>query len=100
MDCNEASAICAYIQALPDSDFSKDASSRKITLCSKLAEVDNKINAADYKAAIKKLMNDIRSKTDGSLGGNSQNDWITNPAAQAELSGSIDDLVDKLNALL
>jgi hypothetical protein len=46
-----------------------------------------------YNSAINKLLNDIRAKADGSLGGNPGNDWITDPAEQARLDEKVQGLV-------
>ena len=43
---------------------------------------------------------DIRSKCDGSVDGNPKNDWITDPATQAELCEMIDQMVAYLETLL
>lgn len=54
----------------------------------------------DYQGAIDKLENDIRSKCDGSLGGDSNNDWITDPEAQRDINVMIDKYIAYLVGLI
>ncbi len=89
--------ICAYIEALPDEAFDKDAGNQKNALCNKLAEVSNKIASKEYTDAINKLENDISTKADGN---DQPKDWITDPDAQSELCEMIDTLLDALKAQL
>jgi PKD repeat protein len=46
-----------------------------------------------------KLRNDIRAKADGSVGGNPNDDWITDPAAQQAICAIIDDIITYLESL-
>jgi outer membrane protein assembly factor BamB len=87
--------IIEYILGLDDDCFKNNADNRKNTLVNKLEEVRKMIMAGDYEAAISKLTNDIRPKMDGE--GN--NDWITCPDAQNDLTGMIDELIDYLRSL-
>lgn len=89
-----------YIQSLPDDAFKNNADQRKNAFSEKLAEVSELIESGQYQEAIDKLENDIRAKCDGSLGGNSKNDWIKDPEAQQEIVAMIDDLIAYLEALL
>lgn len=88
-----------YIQSLPESVFEKEATDRMSSLSSKFDEVGNWIEGGSYKNAIHGLEN-IRSKADGSLGGKSNDDWITDPGAQADLCDMIDTLIAALNAIM
>jgi hypothetical protein len=88
------------IQDLPDDAFDNNAVQMSNALSEKLDEVDDLIDDGEYQEAIDKLKNDIRSKCDGSLGGNPNNDWVTDPDAQEELCEMIDDLIDYLESLL
>ena len=55
--------------------------------------------AQEYQEAINKLQNDIRSKADGFVDGNSKNDWIVDPTAQGEICVMIDNLIYYLRSL-
>ena len=94
-----ASEIDSYIQSLPESVFEKEAEDRMISLSSKFDEVGNWIDSGDYRNAIHHLEN-IRSKADGSLGGKSNDDWIVDPEAQADLCELIDTLLAALNTII
>jgi hypothetical protein len=93
---DDIEAIDDYIQDLPDEIFRNNPDQRKNALSEKLNEVLDLIETERYQEAIDKLQHDIRVKADGSLGGNPKNDWITDPAAQLELSAMIDDLIAQL----
>ena len=86
-------ALDAYIQGLPAGAFNRNAKQRKNALDNKLEAVFDLIDAGDFQQAIDKLQNDIRVKADGSLGGNPNNDWITDPTAQQAICAMIDDIV-------
>jgi len=88
-----------YIQDIDDDAFKNNAEQRKNALSNKLEAVMALIDAGEYQDAINKLKNDIRSKCDGSLGGNPKNDWITDPDVQAELCAMIDALIAYLETL-
>jgi hypothetical protein len=92
-------AILDYIFDLPDWAFKNNAENRKNTLKSKFEAVMEQIDNEKYDSAIKKLKNDIRSKMDGSVDGNPNNDWITDPAAQQDLCDAIDWLIEYLEYL-
>jgi hypothetical protein len=89
-----------YIQILPVEAFKNNADQRKKALSNSLQAVIDLINAGEIQQAIDKLLNDIRAKADGSLGGNPNNDWITDPAAQQEICAMVDDIVADLQLLL
>lgn len=88
------------IQELPPEVFRNNADQRIDAFSDKFAEVIQLISTGQYQDAINKLQNDIRAKADGSLGGNPNNDWITDPAVQQRVCDMIDDLVAYLNTLL
>jgi hypothetical protein len=95
-----------YVREVPESAFSNNAEQRKNALYEKLIEneegnaVLQLIEAGHYEQALKKLQHDIRPKCDGSVGGNPNNDWITDPEVQGELIAMIDALIDYLESLL
>jgi len=82
-----------YIQDLAESSFRGPAAQRANSLSNKLEEVKNILDSDDPMGAVNKLINDIRDKMDGSLGGNPRNDWIVDAEAQADLCLMIDELV-------
>ena len=86
-------AIYDVIQSLPDNVFINNAEQRKNAFSEKFDEVFALIDAGEYEEAIDKLQNDIRAKCDGSLGGNPDNDWITDPEAQQQVCAMIDELI-------
>lgn len=51
-----------------------------------------------YNSALNKLLNDIRAKADGSLGGNPGNDWIVDPAEQVRLDEKVQELVSTIRS--
>ena len=93
-------AIDDVIQDLPGAAFKNNPDQRKNAFFQKLEEVIADIDAGLYLDAINKLQNDIRPKCDGSFGGNPNNDWITDPDAQAQLVPMIDSLIAYLQTLL
>lgn len=97
---NSASAINDDIQGLPADAFKNNPDQRKNAFSNKLDEVNAMIEAGEYHDAINKLRHDIRAKCDGSLEGHPNNDWITDPVAQAELCAMIDELIAYLETLL
>lgn len=82
------------IQNLPDADFSPPADERKDSLFNKLEAVFSMSTNGRYRGTVLKLLNDIRSKMDGSQGGDPGDDWIINPDAQAILAPLIDMLIE------
>jgi hypothetical protein len=54
----------------------------------------------EYQGAISDLISNVRSKADGYVDGKKSDDWIINPAVQAELCMKIDDLVAYLTYLM
>jgi len=85
-----------WIQELPDSAFKSPASSRRTALSNKLAAIETMFNHDSSRGATKKLLQDLRAKMDGSLGGNPKDDWITDPQAQSSLCAALDDLIASL----
>jgi hypothetical protein len=88
-----------YIQGLPDNAFDGNPSNRKKAFLNKFAEIENFSANGNYLEVIAKLKNDIRSKADGTIGGNPKNDWIKDSIAQEELCLKIDYLVTYLGKL-
>ncbi|MFC1640381.1 PKD domain-containing protein, partial [Gemmatimonadota bacterium] len=89
--------INEYIQDLPASSFNGPAAQHANALSNKLEAVKNILDNGDTMGAKNKLLNDIRAKSDGSLGGNPSNDWIVDAGAQEDLSLMIDELVAYLD---
>jgi len=89
------------IQNLSDESFTKPkvADARKKAFHNKLQAVTAMILADEFLDAIDKLTHDIRTKMDGSVGGNPKNDWI-DPEAQAELIEILDNFVATLEKWL
>ena len=89
------------IQNLSDESFTKPkvADARKKAFHNKLQAVTAMILADEFLDAIDKLTHDIRTKMDGSVGGNLKNDWI-DPEAQAELIEILDNFVATLEKWL
>jgi hypothetical protein len=88
------------IQIYPDEAFKNNPGQKKKTFSNKLDAVIKQIFEGNYQEAIDKLRNDIGAKADGALGGNPNNDWITDPEAQDDLWTMIGDLIDYLETLL
>ena len=91
-----------YIQSLPDSDFGKNpsiASQMKNALHYMLLDIILKIEGEEYNGAIQDLMNNVKEKMDGLPEGKNK-DWISDPAAQANLCMMIDDIVEYLSLYL
>ena len=51
------------------------------------------IDAQDYESAMKKLVHDIRAKTDGAADGAPENDWILDPLIQLDICSIVDNLM-------
>ena len=88
-----------FIQNLDDDVFRNNARQRRRALHNSLRAVIQLIDAGEFQQAIDNLL-DIRERADGSLGGNPNNDWITDPAAQQEICAMIDDIIINLQQLL
>jgi len=87
------------VQNLPEDVFKNRPDQRKNAFHNKLLEVQELINAGEYQEALNKLIHDIRAKTDGSVDGKSNDDWITDPTMQMELCALINELIAYLEAL-
>lgn len=92
--------INEYIQNLPDSVFKGKAEQRKNALKNMISAINKMLVNKAYQGATSDLINNIRSKADGHVDGNMNNDWITDPDVQAELCMKIDDLVAYLAYLM
>ena len=98
--------INEYIQDIPDDVFDNNPEQLQNALYEKLIEneegtaVLQLIDAGLYEEALDKLLHDIRPKCDGSVGGNPNNDWVTDPEEQAELLAMIDALIEHLETLI
>jgi PKD repeat protein len=99
-DVAEASSIIGqYIQSLPNTAFKSGAAKQKAAFDGLFQAVGKTLAAEQYKASITILKN-IRSKTDGYMGGSRTDDWIVQEAAQREICHMIGDLTAYLQYLL
>jgi len=87
------------IQNLPDEVFKKNPVQYRNALLNKINAVTELIEECRNQEAINKLSNDIRSKADGSIGGNPKNDWIIDSSAQAGVCDLIDVLITNIQSL-
>jgi len=90
--------VDSFISGLSDEFFVNNPEQRKETLSTKLNEVGDMIETGNYQGAANKLENDVRAKMDGSIDGNPNNDWITDPLAQFELTTTIDGILEYLTS--
>ena len=89
-----------YIQGLSDSAFHGPADNRKATLSNKLATVMRMVTSGNRKSVLSKLRHDIRTKFDGYVDGNPQNDWIIDASSQQELCFMLDGLIEYIEGPL
>jgi hypothetical protein len=82
-----------YIQDLPEEVFKPKADKRKAALDNMFNALDDMYANEDYNGLINALMNNIRSKCDGTQGGKPNDDWIKDEETQEHLCLKIDDLV-------
>ena len=92
--------INTVIKAVPDKMFKNpnNADNLKNALSNKLDAIQSMIDAGNYNEAVEKLQNDVRAKMDGSVDGNSNNDWIVDSFAQGLLCDMIDTEIGYLTA--
>lgn len=88
-----------YIQNLPDTAFKNNPDNRREALKNKLDTIMHAIEDGDYQGATSKLVS-LRAKMDGTVDGDPNNDWITDPTAQQDLTAMIDALIGYLQTLL
>jgi hypothetical protein len=84
---------------LPNTAFKSGAAKQKAAFDGLFQAVGKTLAAEQYKASITILKN-IRSKTDGYIGGSKTDDWIVQEAAQREICHMIGDLTAYLQYLL
>lgn len=84
------------IRGLADEAFLPPASEQKDAFTKKLNAVGGQIVDKNYRGATNQLQNDVRIRTDGYLGGNPGDDWITDQNAQIRVCGMIDELIANL----
>ena len=89
-----------YIQSLSDSAFKGNPNQRKKAFNNMFSAIDAMLDNEEYNGAIQRLRNNIQEKTDGTVGGNPKNDWITDPTAQQEICTKIDDITAYLETFL
>jgi len=90
----------SYIQGLPDSALDGKPDKRKASLSRRFDALDRMLGNDAYIGMIRLMRDDLRLKVDGEIDGKTGNDWITDPAVQAELCQKIDDITDYLEYLL
>lgn len=78
-----------YIEEIPDGSFEGPAAERRRSLRDALDAVVGLISDKRYKQAAEKLQQNVLSKADGSLNGDSKDDWIREPGAQKQVSAMI-----------
>jgi len=83
----------AYIQTLPSSIFKSNANQRKKAFANKFESLDLLLADQNYSSTILKLKYDLRQAMDGSLGGDTKDDWIIDPVVHRVLCQDIDDVV-------
>lgn len=88
-----------YIQNLADTSFTNNADQRKKAISNKINAVGRMIKMGEYHATIAKLKDDIRTKLDGHVDGEPNNDWIVDAQSQGEICLMIDDLIAYLEYL-
>jgi hypothetical protein len=88
--------IKEYILQLPDESFIRPAHARKTALIHKLNAAHRKIVSGEIAGAIGQLQNDIVTKMNGCSWGKTQNDWIIDCTAQADLQARIAALIGYL----
>ncbi|MCJ7445810.1 MAG: Ig-like domain-containing protein [Methanotrichaceae archaeon] len=94
-----ANQLNEYIKTLPNGAFKVNADRRKSIILENLEEVAKDINARKYPKAINRLANVIRTRADGSVSGDRDNDWIIDHEAQRTICKMIDNLIADLNKL-
>jgi hypothetical protein len=81
-----------YIQSLDNSVFKNNAAQRKKAYSNMIDALHHKVDAENYKGAIQMMQNNLKGKSDGSLGGKANNDWVIDPMVQNELTMKFDDI--------
>ena len=95
---NASNQINDYIQSISDDAFQVDPVEYKAIISEKLGEATASIDSKEYQGAINRLMF-VRSKADGAVDGDKEDDWITDPAAQNEICKMIDNLIVDIKAV-
>lgn len=86
-------SLCRLIESIPNLAFKFPAPERKQALCNKLIAAAAQISSGSGTGAVNQLKTDIQAKMDGSLGGVSEDDWISDPFWQGFLSPWLDGLL-------
>jgi len=81
-----------YIQSLPDEYFKGNPTNRKNAMNNMFNSLHDKLEDEEYWGLTQDMNNNIREKCDGHVDGKLNNDWITDPDAQAHICAKIDDL--------
>jgi len=95
---NTSNQINDYIQNISNDAFQVDPIECKAIISEELSDATASIDSEDYQEAISSLMF-VRSKADGTIDGDEEDDWITDPAAQNDICKMIDDLIDNIEAV-
>jgi hypothetical protein len=95
-------SVGAFVQNLNAGNFHapERVDELRARLDRKLEEVERLIVDGKYRAAMDKLTDDIRTRTDGDSGGDPQDDWIVKREARLELCRRIDDLIHELQKMV
>lgn len=82
-----------------DGCFKNKPAQTKNALDNIFSSLLKKVAVGNYRGAISSLLNDVRAKADGAVGGSPLNDWIIDYAAQRQMCRMIDDMVEYLRLL-
>jgi hypothetical protein len=88
-----------YVEELPDDAFQGSAVERRKSLRAALDAVVSLISDGEHDQAVTALRRNALSRADGSLEGDSTDDWIRDPAAQQQVSAMIGRIVAYLGSL-
>jgi hypothetical protein len=104
----------SYIANLPDTAFTENViafkgnepqlknplkDQLKNAFKNEFVSLDRKLDIGNYQGFIQDIRNNIRLKTDGSVDGNPNNDWIIDPQAQQKICKMVDDLIALIESL-
>jgi len=89
-----------YIQSLPDEAFTGKADQRKMAFEKMFNAIDKMWDKEDIWGIIKDMNENIRTKSDGTLDGKPNDDWILDPIAQYHICMKIDDMTAYLTTLM
>ena len=82
-----------FILSLDNQAFNNPAKQHQKALFNKLRATEHGVQRGQNKGQCQRLINDLRMKWDGSVDGDSKDDWIIDPDAQALLCLTTDELI-------